>query len=118
MFNVSYDSLFTVRTDADDGDGCLELCLEELDVVRELLGELVLRSELRHVGLPTGQLYIYRFDTLLDVVGEVACLYTVHLIRSAGLDGVEATGHESSCLSHRRALWGKDRHQHGCSKPS
>ena len=42
MFNVSNNSLFSIGADRDDSNWSFEFFLEELDVVRELLGELVL----------------------------------------------------------------------------
>ena len=44
MFNVSHDSLFSIGADRDDSNWSFELFLEELDVVRELLGELNIRN--------------------------------------------------------------------------
>ena len=90
--------MFTVRTDADDTDGGLQLLLKEADVVLEGLGELVLTGETGHVLLPAGQLLIDRFDALLDVIGEVADELTVLLVGHAGLDGVEAV--EDVALHH------------------
>ena len=88
----------TVRTNADNLDGGFEFLFQEDDIILELLGELVLGGELRHVGLPTRKGLVDRFDTTLDVIGEVAGLYTVYLIGGAGLDGVEAI--EDIALHH------------------
>ena len=95
---ITYNGLCTVRTNADNFDGCFELLFQEGDVVLELLGELVLGGELRHVGLPAGEGLVDGLDAMLDVIGEVASLYTINLIGGAGLDGVEAI--EDIALHH------------------
>ena len=95
---ITYNGLCTVRTNADDFDGGFEFLFQEGDVVHELLGELVLGGELGHVGLPAGEGLVDGLDTTLDVIGEVAGLYTIDLIGRAGLDGVEAI--EDIALHH------------------
>ena len=84
------DGLSTVWTDADNLDRGLKFLLKEGNVIAELLRELGLSGELRHVGLPAGEFLIDRFDALFDVIGEVAGENTVNLIGGARLDGVEA----------------------------
>ena len=90
---MSHDSLSTVRTDADNLNRCLKFLLEEGNIVVELFGELVLARELSHISLPAGQFLVNGFNTLLDVVGEVACLDTIDLVSRASLDGGEIVEH-------------------------
>ena len=73
--------MFTIRTNTDDSNWRFEFLLEEGDIVAESLGELALAGKLGHIGLPTGQFLINGFDALLNVVGEVAGLYAIDLIR-------------------------------------
>ena len=90
--------LCTVRTNADNLNRGFEFLFQEGDIILELLGELVLAGELRHVGLPAGEGLVDGLDATLDVIGEIAGLYTIYLIGSAGLDGVEAI--EDIALHH------------------
>ena len=62
---------------------------EELDVVGELLGELVFRGELRHVGLPSWQFFIYWFDAFFNIVWEVIYFVAVLFVSYTCLDSVE-----------------------------
>ena len=83
----------TVRTDADNLNWGFEFAFEECDIILESLGELVLAGELRHIGLPSGQLLVDGLDALLDVVGEVARQNAIHLVSRTSLDGGEVVEH-------------------------
>ena len=95
---ITYNGLCTVRTNADNLNRGFEFLFQEGDIILELLGELVLAGELRHIGLPTGEGLVDGLDTTLDVIREVAGFYTIDLIGGAGLDGVEAI--EDIALHH------------------
>ena len=87
------NGLCPVRPQGDNSYRYAQLLFKERDVVVELFRKLILRPHFCHVGLPTGQIYIYRFETFSNIKRQIFGFNTVDIIRNTRFDRFKAVQH-------------------------